>query len=286
MLITTIQPILELGLIYSLVAMAIYLSFRIAHFPDLTVDGSFPLGAAVTAALLTQGCHPLLATFVAILAGLIAGALTGILHVRLRILGILASILTMSALYSINIRIMGRPNLALLNLDTLVRGPTLLLLLLAIVLLTFLLLTRFLASDYGLALRAAGTNPRLARAYGVNQGKMTISVLALSNGLVALAGALFAQAQGFADVSFGTGTIIIGLASLMIGEALLGGRRVSLDLLACILGAILYRAALALALNSQDVGLEPSDLNLVTALIVVFALSLPLVKPYLQRGAK
>lgn len=282
MLNSSLLTVIELGLIYSLVAIAVYLSFRVVNFADLTVDGSFPLGAAVTAVLLTSGMNPIAATFLAVLAGMMAGAVTGGLSVYLRMLGLLASILTMSALYSINLRVMGRPNMALLDVPTLFSHYSSLAVIGVVVVIVVLGLTRFLTSNFGLALRAVGQNPKMSRAYGVNLGKMTILTLGLSNGLVALAGALFAQSQGFADVSFGTGTIITGLASLMIGESLCGKRRVFLELIGCVLGAILYRGAIAFALNSQDLGLLPSDLNLVTAGLVILALGLP----YLQRGVK
>lgn len=282
MLTISLYAILELGLIYALVTLAVYLTFRVVNFPDLTVEGSFPLGAAVAAVLLTHGMHPLLATGVAMAAGCIAGCVTGYLHVHLRILGLLASILTMSALYSVNIRVMGKPNISLLNSDTLFHHYSPLFIMLIIVTLVVFILNRFLASEYGLALRTVGLNPTISRSYGVHCGKATLFTLALSNGLVALAGALFAQTQGFADVSLGVGVIVTGLASLMIGEAFLGGRRVILDLAACVVGSILYRTAIAFALNSQEIGLQPSDLNLITAVVVVLAL----VTPGIKRGLK
>lgn len=267
---------LELGLIYGLVALGIYLTFRVINFPDLTVDGSFPLGAAVAAGLLIHGIHPIIATLVAVLAGALAGVVTGYLHVRLRVMGLLAGILTMTALYSINIRIMGRPNIALLNIDTLFSGNySPLIILSGIVIFILLIVGRFLLSEYGLALRASGSNPRLSRAYGINVNATTIFTLALSNALVALAGALFAELQGFADVSLGSGTLITGLASVIIGEAILSTRNIMGRVFACLVGAIVFRIAIAFALNSGSIGLQASDLNLLTALLIIITLMIP-----------
>jgi putative ABC transport system permease protein len=267
---------IELGFIYALVALGVYLSFRVIHFPDLTVDGTFPLGAAVAAALLVQQVNPMLATLAAMLSGMAAGCMTGYMQQRLRILGLLAGILTMTALYSVNIRIMGRPNIALLDVPTLFSNATSSFsIVFSIVVFMMLALLFFLLSQYGLGLRAAGQNPRMAAAYGVNTTRMTLLALALSNGLVALAGALFAQLQGFADVSLGTGTLVVGLASVIIGETLLGKRKIYLDLLACLLGAVIYRLVIAFALNNNLFGLQASDLNLITAALIVITLAIP-----------
>jgi putative ABC transport system permease protein len=275
---------LELGLIYGLVALGVFLSFRVLNFPDLTVDGSFPLGAAVAASAIVGGLDPYLGTLLAIVAGALAGLVTAVLNVRFKILHLLASILTMTALFSINLRIMGRPNIALLNEPTVLTPfvvlgiwtPLLKLLAAGVVaLVAALLLARFLASDYGLAMRATGANPRMARAQGVQTGSTVLVGMALSNALVALAGALFAQTAGFADVSIGTGTIVVGLAAVIVGETLLPARRIALVVLACVLGSILYRLAVAFALNADVLGLEASDLNLVTAVLVGLALVLP-----------
>jgi putative ABC transport system permease protein len=275
---------LEIGLVYGLVALGVFLSFRVLSFPDLTVDGSFPLGAAVAASAITGGVDPWLATLLAIAAGALAGLVTAVLNVRFHILHLLASILTMIALFSINLRIMGRPNIALLGEPTILSPfeglgvPGLLLRPLAvglIVLLCMALLAWFLQSDYGLALRATGANPRMARAQGIATGSAICIGMALSNALVALAGALFAQTNGFADITIGTGTIVVGLAAVIVGETLLPARRIGLVVLACVLGSILYRLAVALALNADVLGLEASDLNLVTAVLVGLALILP-----------
>ncbi|BES71135.1 ABC transporter permease [Marinobacter nanhaiticus D15-8W] len=287
----------ETGLIYGLVAFGIYLSFRVLHFPDLTVDGSFPLGAAVAAVLIIGGYNPWLATGVAILAGMAAGAVTAILNVRLNILNLLASILTMIALYSVNLRIMDKPNIALLTEDTVLTPwydlglefhevPVLLFFIVAMVVL--FLLWRFMQSETGLAMRATGANPRMARAQGIATGWMIILGIALSNGLVALAGALFAQSQGAADVTMGVGVIVVGLASLIGGEAVMAPRNVLRALLACVIGAILYRIAIALALNADFIGLKTQDLNLITAVLVTLAIVLPnarhSIKNFLSRS--
>jgi putative ABC transport system permease protein len=277
----------EIGLIFGLVALGVYLSFRVINFPDLTVDGSFPLGGAVAAALIVAGIDPFAATAAAIVAGAAAGALTAWLNVRLRIMQLLASILVMIALYSINLRVMGKPNVALINDPTVftlfefgglpdyVLKP---LVLLVIVVVAKILIDLFFASETGLAMRATGGNPRMARAQGISTDRQTIVGLALSNALVALAGALFVQSQGGADISMGIGTIVIGLAAVIIGETILPARSLVITTAACIVGALLYRFFIALALNSDFIGLQAQDLNLVTALLVAFALLVPAYK--------
>lgn len=278
---------IELGLVFGLVALGVYLSFRVLNFPDLTVDGSFPLGAAVAATAIAGGWNPWLATLLACLAGGLAGLVTALLNVRFRILHLLASILTMIALYSVNLRIMGRPNIALLT-ETTVLTPleTLGMPLLAarplflgiLVLTVSLLVVRLLLSEVGLALRATGANPRMAEAQGISVGRATYAGMALSNALVALAGALFAQANGFADVTLGTGTIVVGLAAVIIGETILPRPAVLLAVLGCLLGSLFYRIVVALALEADFLGLQASDLNLITAALVGAALILPGVR--------
>ncbi|SDD04480.1 putative ABC transport system permease protein [Cupriavidus sp. YR651] len=275
---------LEIGLIFSLVALGVLISFRILNFPDLTVDGSFPLGGAVAATLISAGQDPFLATLVAIFAGALAGFITGWLNVRLKIMDLLASILMMIALYSVNLRIMGRPNVPLITEPTMftilqpewmpdyVLRP---LVLFVVVVLAKIALDWFFSSQLGLAMRATGANPRMARAQGVPTGRATLAGMALSNALVALAGALFAQTQGGSDISMGIGTIVIGLAAVIIGETILPARRLVLVTLAVVLGAILYRFFIALALNTEFIGLKAQDLNLVTAALVTLALVLP-----------
>jgi putative tryptophan/tyrosine transport system permease protein len=267
----------EQGLLYALVGLGVYLSFRVLDFPDLTVDGSFPLGAAVTAVLITQGLPPAMATVAGALAGAFAGTLTALLHVQLKILNLLASILVMIALYSINLRVMGRPNLALLGEKTLfssLTGPwDRTLVLGAIALGTKLLLDLFFRTELGLALRATGANPTMARAQGINTGAMIILGMALSNGLVGLAGGLFAQVAGFADAGLGVGTIVFGLAAVIVGETL--GRGWIGATGSAIVGSLAYQTAITAALNSRPLGLQPQDLNLITAVIVTIALVLP-----------
>ncbi len=277
----------ELGLVYAFVALGVYLAFRVLDFPDLTVDGTFPLGAAVTAVLIMAGVNPWFAAAVSMVAGALAGLVTATLNVRFKILNLLASILTMIALFSVNLRVMGRPNVALLSVDTMLTPfygnglrdfmvRPMFLLVLAIV--ALIVVWRYLESDAGLAMRATGANPRMARAQGINTDRQIYLGIALSNALVALGGALFAQTNGFADVTSGVGTIVVGLAAVIIGETLFGTRRILIALIGCVVGSILYRIAIQLALSSDVLGLQASDLNLVTAVLVTFALVLPRLK--------
>lgn len=278
---------LEMGLIFSLVALGVFISFRLLRFPDLTVDGSFPLGGAVAAILISNGVDPFVATAAAVGAGAVAGFMTGWLNVKLGIMDLLASILMMIALYSINLRVMGKPNVPLIMEPTVfsVLQPDALpdyvwrvVLLLVVVVVIKLLLDAFFATRAGLALRATGSNPRMSRAQGVATGTMVLGGMALSNALVAFAGALFAQTQGGADISMGIGTIVIGLAAVIVGESLMPSRRLIMMTLAVVLGAILYRFFIAAALNSEFIGLQAQDLNLVTAVLVTVALVLPQIK--------
>ena len=275
---------IEIGLLFGLVALGVFLSFRVLNFPDLTVDGSFPLGAAVTAAMIVAGVDPFLATFAAILAGGAAGLVTAFLNLRFNILHLLASILTMIALYSINLRIMGRPNVAIIAEPTVLtpfEGLGLASLYVKPIVAgvaavaVALLLARFLATEYGLALRATGANARMARAQGIATAEATYVGMAISNAMVAFAGALFAQMNGFADITIGTGTIVVGLAAVIVGEAVFRARTILIAVIACLLGSVLYRLAIALALNADFLGLKASDLNLVTAILVTVALVLP-----------
>jgi putative ABC transport system permease protein len=274
----------ELGLVYAFVALGVFLSFRILDFPDLTVDGSFPLGAAVAAVSLIAGWHPWLATGLACAAGALAGLATAFVSVRFHILHLLASILTMIALFSINLRIMGRPNVAVLNRQTVLTPfyelgvPSHLvrpLFLLAFVAIVGILLGLFLKTDLGLAMRATGANPRMARAQGIRVGAQVMAGVALSNALVAIGGALFAQTNGFADVTSGVGTIVVGLAAVIVGETLIPRRGVFPAIIACVIGSVLYRLAVQLALGLDFLGLTASDLNLATALLVLVTLVLP-----------
>ncbi|MEL7508578.1 MAG: ABC transporter permease [Cyanobacteria bacterium J06633_23] len=270
---------IETGLLYGFLSLGVYLSFRVLKFPDLTVDGSFPLGAAVVATLITQGVNPWLATAAAMVAGALAGLCTASLSVRFNILNLLASILTMIALYSINLRIMGRPNVPLLNQPTLFDGLDSVLPIWVILLvglgLAKLAIDFFLMSDLGLAMRATGLNPTMAKAQGIYTNRLILLGMAMSNALAALAGALFAQVNGFADVALGVGTVVVGLATVILGEAIFPSRTVRWATLAVILGCLIYRLVIALALNADFLGLRAQDLNLVTALIVVLALVIP-----------
>ena len=277
----------EIGLIFSLVALGVFISFRLLRFPDLTVDGSFPLGGAVCAILISTGTNPWLATLAATAAGAGVGLITGWLNVRLKIMDLLASILMMIALYSINLRVMGGPNVPLINDPTLftqlqpagmedyIARP---IILAVVVIAAKLVLDWFFATERGLAIRATGSNARMARSQGVNTGAMVLLGMAVSNALVGLAGALFAQTQGGADISMGIGTIVIGLAAVIVGESILPSRRMVLATLAVIIGAIVYRFFIALALNSDFIGLKAQDLNLVTAVLVTVALVVPQIK--------
>ncbi len=279
----------ELGLVFAFVAIGVFLAFRVLDFPDLTVDGSFPLGAAVAAVLITSDVNAWLAAAIAMAAGASAGLVTAFLNVRFRILNLLASILTMIALFSVNLRVMGKPNVALINADTMLspffglglREVYVRPLFVGIlVIFAIILVWRFLESDAGLAMRATGANPRMARAQGVETRFQVYLGLALSNALVALGGALFAQTNGFADVTSGVGTIVVGLAAVIIGETLFGARGILLALIGCVVGSILYRLAIQVALSTDALGLKASDLNLVTAVLVAVAL----VLPRLRRG--
>ena len=280
---------LELGFLYGLVALGVYLSFRVLDFPDLTVDGSFPLGGAVAAVLIVKGVPPLIATLIAAGAGAIAGLCTATLNVKFKILNLLASILTMIALYSINLRIMGRPNLPLLGQPTVFQsindvlkswpepipifGNTLILA--VIVFITKLIVDLFLQSEIGLAMRATGANPAMARAQGISSNVMVMLGMAMANGLVAFAGALFAQLNGGADVSMGIGTIIFGLAAVIGGETLFNRLSVVQATIGAIVGSVLYRIVIAIALQADVLGIQSQDLNLVTAVLVTIALVLP-----------
>ncbi|QXZ10809.1 ABC transporter permease [Comamonas sp. Y33R10-2] len=278
---------IEIGLIFSLVALGVYISFRLLRFPDLTVDGSFPLGGAVCAILISTGSNPWLATLAGTAAGAVAGFITGWLNVKLKIMDLLASILMMIALYSINLRVMGGPNVPLINDVTLftmlqpdnvedyVMRP---IILLGFVILAKLALDWFFATERGLAIRSTGSNARMARAQGVNTGAMILLGMAISNGLVGLAGALFVQTQGGSDISMGIGTIVIGLAAVIVGESILPSRKIIWATLAVVIGAVVYRFFIAAALNIDAIGLKAQDLNLVTAVLVTIALIIPQIK--------
>ncbi|AHG64206.1 ABC transporter permease [Advenella mimigardefordensis] len=282
---------LELGFIYSLVALGVFISFRVLRFPDLTVDGTFATGGAVSALLVSSGYDPFLASVAAMIACGFAGMITGWLNVKLGIMDLLASILMMTALYSINLRIMGGPNIPLITSDTVfsLTQPSSLddfiwrpALLFIVVVVAKILLDVYFSTRSGLAMRATGSNLRMARAQGISTDRMVLIGMALSNALVGLGGALFAQSQGGSDISMGIGTIVIGLAAVIVGESILPARRFLFITLAVIVGAILYRFFIALALNSDFIGLKAQDLNLITALLVAIALILPKLRRNLR----
>jgi putative ABC transport system permease protein len=270
----------EAGLLFGLVALGVYLSFRVLDFPDLTVDGSFPLGASVAASAIMAGVPPIVATLLGFAAGALAGFVTAFLSVRLKIMNLLAGILTMVALFSINLRVMGKPNISLYGTDTIfswINGIAALgvwantVLLFCIVLAAKVSVDWFLATQVGLAVRATGANPRMAEAQAVDNGGMVMLGMAFANGLVGLAGALYAESQGVADVSMGIGTIVSGLAAVIIGETVVGAGSVARATLGCILGALIYRLVIALALDGGMIGIQAQDLNLVTAVVVAVA---------------
>jgi len=274
------------GLGYAFLAWGIYISLRVLNFADITVDGSFTLGGAVAATLIVRGVHPVPAVMAAMLAAALSGAVTGFIHTRFDINDLLAGILTMTALYSVNLHVMGRSNVSLLRertLITLLKETGLPLsedwlvfgffLLLAIV--CKLGLDWFLRTDFGMAMRATGDNPLMITAQGVDTRRMKVMGLALANGLVGLAGALIAQYQGFADVGMGIGSLVAGIAAVIIGETLTGRRSLPWIVAGVAIGSAVFRLLIALALQ---VGLNPIDLKLVTAVFVFIALALPRLK--------
>jgi putative ABC transport system permease protein len=275
---------MEQGLMYAIMVLGVYLTFRILDYADLSVDGSFTLGAATTASLVTAGYNPWLATLIAFVAGNLAGAFTGILHTKFKITPLLSGILTMTALYSVNLRIMGKANISLLRMRTIFSDFTSIpflekygILVLGLISVTVIgiLVYLFLETEFGLALRATGDNELMIRSLGVNTDIMKITGLALSNGLVAFAGSYVAQNQLFADISMGIGMIIIGLASVIIGEVLIGTSSIGRTVFAVLCGGVIYRFIIAIVLQ---LGLAATDLKLVTALIVIFALVSPGIK--------
>jgi len=276
-----LQGTIEQGLVFALLALGVYLTFRILDFPDLTVEGSFPLGAAVAAVLIIKGMNPFLATLFAFIAGILSGMITGIINTKLKIAGLLASILTMTSLYSINLRIMGRANIPLLRETTILTimenwgissHYVALIAFALIVLLVKLMIDYFLYTEIGMAIRAAGDSPVMIESLGANTDQIKIFGLGLANGLVALSGALTCQYQGFTDVGMGIGMIIVGLASVIIGEVVIRTSKIRLATLGVVVGSIIYRLAIAVALQ---LGFAPTDLKVVTAVLVILALGAP-----------
>lgn len=298
-----------IGLILALLAMGVLVSFRIYSMPDITTDGSITFGAAIAAVLLVNQVNPLLATAAGAVGGALAGALTGVIHTKFKINALLAGILVMTALYSVNLHVMGRSNIPLMQARTLASGGSalgdmifarktldilgwpvssadaaLLLLALLCAIAAGVLLLAFFRTNLGTAMRATGDNPQMIRALGANVEAHIVLGLALSNGLVALSGALLAQYQGFADAQMGIGMVVWGLASVIIGEALTGTRSLGLTIAGAIMGSVLFRLLVAIALRC---GLNPNDLKLITALFVFAALVLPpwIAKMKLRKNA-
>ena len=277
-----IIPTISQGLLWSLLAIGVYITFRVLDIADLTVEGSFPLGAATAASCLIAGWSPIPAIIVAAFAGMVSGIVTGLLCTKLKIPALLAGILTMIALYSVNLHIMQKANIALLQVDTIFslyaldgvsQGNMILIIGLITVVLLSVACYVFFGTEIGAAIRATGCNQHMIRANSINTDMTIILGLLLSNGLVAVSGALVAQAQGFADVGMGVGTIVIGLASVIIGEVIFGTRSFKNCLISVILGSIVYRAVIAIVLQ---MGMPPNDLKLFTAILVAIALSMPL----------
>jgi len=275
---------LEQGLAYSLVAIGILISFRILAFPDLTVDGSFALGGALVARLIVEGVPPMAAVAGAAAGGFVAGCCTGLLNTRLKINSLLAGILMMTMLYSVNLRVMGRSNIQLLTVDTLLtplenlnmsRFIPIILFFFAVAVAFKILTDLFLHTQIGFAMRATGDNEQMIRTLGVNTDNMTVLGLGLSNALVALSGALVAQDQGFADIGMGIGMIVSGLAAIIIGETLIGVRTVQRMTLAAVVGSVVYKMIISIGLR---LGLAPTDLKMATGVMVILALGIPALK--------
>ena len=288
------------GLLWALLALGVFITFRILDVADLTVEGSFPMGAAISAVLITMGVNPWLTVVIAGIGGMVAGAVTGWIHTKLKIPALLAGILTMIALYSVNLHIMGKANISLLRMDTVYsaihsmgvsNAVALTIIGVVVTMVVGLFLFWFFGTELGTSIRATGVNPQMIRAQGVNTDTMIVLGLLLSNGFVAVSGALIAQSQGFADIGMGVGTIVIGLASVIIGEVLFssssvvrklfGNSSFVLSLVAVVFGSIIYRIVIAAVLY---LGMPPNDLKLFTAILVALALSLPTWQGKFRRG--
>ena len=288
------------GLLWALLALGVFITFRILDVADLTVEGSFPMGAAISAVLITMGVNPWLTVVIAGIGGMVAGAVTGWIHTKLKIPALLAGILTMIALYSVNLHIMGKANISLLRMDTVYsaihsmgvsNAVALTIIGVVVTVVVGLFLFWFFGTELGTSIRATGVNPQMIRAQGVNTDTMIVLGLLLSNGFVAVSGALIAQSQGFADIGMGVGTIVIGLASVIIGEVLFaassvvrklfGNSSFVLSLVAVVFGSIIYRIVIAAVLF---LGMPPNDLKLFTAILVALALSLPTWQGKFRRG--
>jgi ABC-type uncharacterized transport system, permease component len=261
--------ILEQGLLFSLVAIAVYITYKILDFPDMSVDGTFPMGAAISAALLVQGINPWISIIAAAIGGGIAGGITGFLHVKLKIDNLMAGILMMIGLYSINLRIMGKANVPLFNVPNLFKSAAPIVIIIVMLAVVKILFDLYMKTKSGFLLMAVGDNEQVVSSLGVNKDLIKILGLVISNALAALAGALTAQYQGFSDVGMGTGTVVMGLAAVIIGSSLFEKVSFIKATTLSILGAVIYKAAIALVLKF---GLNANDLKLMTAVIVVIAL--------------
>lgn len=263
---------IEQGLIFAIMVLGVYITYKLLDFPDLSVDGSFPLGAAVTSALLVKGVNPLVAMSISLVAGMISGIITGVINVKLRITNLLSGILVMIGLYSINLRIMGKSNVHLFNSTTIFDSSlSSILIILIFVLLIKFILDYLLITKFGFILIASGDNPKLVTSLGINKGNVKILGLMVSNGFVALSGSILAQYQGFSDVGMGTGIIVSGLASIILGQAIFRKINILKPTTVVIAGSLLYRISISFALK---LGFPATDLKLITVLIIIFALSL------------
>ncbi len=279
---TLILSVFEQGMIYAIMALGVYITYKILDFPDLTVDGSFPLGAAIGATLITKGFHPIFTIFAAFAAGIIVGILTGIIHVKFKVRDLLSGIIMMTALYTVNLRIAGRANLPIYDkttifsndlVDSIFRGPLAqyktVVIIFIITMIAKYLLDWYLSTKSGYMLRAVGDNETIVTSQGVDKGKIKIIGLAISNALVTMSGCIFAQQQRFFDASMGTGTVVIGLASVIIGTSLF--KKVTLFRVtsSVVIGSILYKACVAIAIR---LGMPASDLKLITAILFLIIL--------------
>ena len=263
---------LEQGLLFALVAIGVYITYKILDFPDLSVDGTFPLGASISAAMLINGVNPWVTIVVATLGGACAGAITGFLHVKLKISNLMSGILVMMGLYSVNLRIMGKSNISLFNTNYIFKSPFInpILIILAIVVIVKVILDLFLKTKTGFLLIAVGDNDQVVSSLGVNKNLVKVLGLSISNALVALSGALTAQNQGFSDVSMGTGIVVMGLAAVIIGTSIFGKLSIIKVTTLSIFGAIIYKLVVAIALWLK---LNPNDLKILTAILVAVALA-------------
>lgn len=280
-----IVPTIAIGLLWAVMALGVYITYRVLDVADLSVEGSFPMGAAITSSMLVAGYGMTSSLLAAFVLGSLAGAATGLLHTKMKIPALLAGILTMIGLYSVNLRIMGKANIPLLGVDTIFKavrdltglnsGECTLIIGGVATVIVVLAMYWFFGTEIGAAIRATGFNQQMIRAQGVNTDNTIIIGLMLSNALVAVSGALVAQSNGFADVGMGVGTIVIGLASVIIGEVLFGTRNFMNCLISVVLGSIVYRVVIAIVLA---LGMPPNDLKLFTAVLVAIALAMPLIK--------